>query len=190
MPFRLATLIYPAYRIWHSNRTLLVSSTSYLIPYLPVIANTSLSCRSRLSFPNHISREESICGKMTELQGTEPIIILHHNSSSFLNGIHEKERFVLEECRKRVWWYDTIQLWGSTQLCGSTGRRGKSDWDYMMRNMKCIIHCIVRKYEIILESIYPGVSRIYTPHRLVYLCMPTVIRSIIMIPVSLSAPVA
>jgi hypothetical protein len=47
---------------------------------------------------------------MTELEGREPIITLRRTSRGFPNGIREKERFWLEECRKRVGRYDTTRL--------------------------------------------------------------------------------
>jgi len=39
---------------------------------------------------------------------------------AFQKEIRKKEWFLLEEHRKRVGWYDTTRLWGSTPLCGSS----------------------------------------------------------------------
>jgi len=74
VPFELAMSMYPAYRIRHYNPTLLVSSTSCLSPYLPVLASGGLSHHSVLSLPNQNPRLGSICGETAELEGRELII--------------------------------------------------------------------------------------------------------------------
>jgi hypothetical protein len=49
---------------------------------------------------------------------------------------------------------------------------GQSEWDQKMRKMECIIRCMIRWYE--MRSIYPGVSRIYTPRRSAHLRYPCI----------------
>jgi hypothetical protein len=48
------------------------------------------------------------CGKPMELEGTEPIINTLPHLSQHQKGIREKERFWLEERRKRVRGYDRV----------------------------------------------------------------------------------
>ena len=115
------------------------------------------------------------CGETKELAGREPIFTLRCTSRGFQTGVRVKERFWLEERRKRVRRYDTTRLWESTRSLG------KSEWDQKMRKMQCIIRCMIRRYEMMLDemrcklrSIYPKVSRIYTPRRSVHLCYPCI----------------
>jgi hypothetical protein len=49
------------------------------------------------------------CGETTELEGREPTINAPPHLSRHPNGLREKERFWLEERRKRVRRYDTTR---------------------------------------------------------------------------------
>jgi len=140
--------MYAPCRIRHSDPILLVLSTSLLSAYLPITASTGLSHHSVLSIPNQNLRLDSICGETTDQESGEPIITLRRTSCSFLKGVREKERFWLEERRKMAWRYDTTQQWGPMQLHGSTLSLGKSEWNQMRSKMQCIIHCMIRCYEI------------------------------------------
>jgi hypothetical protein len=107
VPFSLATAIYPAYRMQHSNLTLLISSTSCFSPYLSILASRGLSQHSVLSFPNQNMHLGSVCGETTKLKERVPIIALCRTSWCFPKEIYATKRFWLEEHRKRVRRSDT-----------------------------------------------------------------------------------
>jgi len=96
---------------------------------------------------------------------------VHHTSHGIPEGFPEKECFWLQERRKSVRRYNTIQLGGSTQLRRSTSSLGKSDWNQKLGMIECVICYIIRWYQMRwckmwckLTSIYPRVSQIYTRH--------------------------
>ena len=120
------------------------------------------------------------CGETAEIEGREPILTLRRASCGSPTGIHEKELFWLEECRKRVGRYDTSRMLWSMRLHGSTvahtewvrSKDGKDRvcnwlynkmiWDEMMRlTMRWKIHL-------------PRVPRIYTPCRSAHLHYPCI----------------
>jgi len=57
----------------------------------------------------HLFRQCSRCGETAELEGREPIVNTPPHLSRHPKGIREKERFWLEERRKRVRRYDTTR---------------------------------------------------------------------------------
>jgi len=117
-----------------------------------------LSCRSQA--PGGVSCRR--CGETAELEGREPIINTPPHLPRHPKRIREKEQLWLQERRKRVRRYDTTWPWGSKQLPGSTESQTEQLRAKARSNRVCnSMYDKMMGDEI--PSIYPGVSRIYTP---------------------------
>jgi len=83
--------------------------------------------------------------------------------------------FKLEERRKEVRRYDTTRPWGFAQLRGSTKSRKERVRPKVRKDRVCIF--VVWQDEMKMRcclSIYPGVSRTYTPRRSFHLRYPCI----------------
>jgi len=128
-----------------------------LLLHLQTCSNRASQCISQFT--------GSRCGELVEQEGRQPINDTPPHLVWHPKVILQKERFCLGERRKRVRGYEGIPGHDEPhKLCGSMKapqecvkpRAGK-DWVCILYNE--------------MMSIYPGVYQIYTPCRLVHLCM-------------------
>jgi hypothetical protein len=146
VPFKSATSIYAAYRMHHSMLTLLVSSTSCFLQYLPTFACRSRFHHSGLSFPNQYPPLGCICREMVEVEAWELNITLHHTSHGGSERTRKVELFFVVESENRVGRYH------NTWLCGSTRSLLMSECDQQIQKMECIIDRMIRWYEMRFDA--------------------------------------
>ena len=91
--------------------------------YLQTHSITASECISKLTL---------WCCKTLELERRHPIINSLAHLAWHLKGIHEKERFWLEERTKRVRGYDGIPTIMNRTNCFDLWKLGKSAWDRLL----------------------------------------------------------